>query len=81
MAELKVRFRANSRGEGLLGAAGGEEPICQRRRPKRHRFDPCGGKIPWRRARQPVAVLLPEESHGQRSLASYGPEGCRVGHD
>ena len=26
-------------------------------------------------------VLLPSEFHGQRSLASYSPWGCRVGHD
>ena len=32
------------------------------------------GKIPWRRAWQPTAVFLPGESHGQRSLASYGPQ-------
>ena len=33
-----------------------------------------GGKIPWRRPRQPTLVFLPGESHGQRSLA-----GCRHG--
>ena len=32
-----------------------------------------GSKIPWRRAWQPTLVFLPEESHGQRSLASYSP--------
>ena len=73
MAELRVRFRENSRKEGLLGGAGGKEPICQRRRPKRHRFDPWVRKIPWRRARQPTAVFLPRESHGQKSLAGYSP--------
>jgi len=26
-------------------------------------------------------VLLPGESHGQRSLVDYTPQGCRVGHD
>ena len=26
-------------------------------------------------------VFLPGESHGQRSLVSYRPWGCRVGHD
>ena len=34
----------------------------------RNRFDPWAGKIPWRRAWQPTPVLLPGESHGQRSL-------------
>jgi len=29
----------------------------------------------------PGSVFLPEESHGQRSLAGYGLWGCRVGHD
>ena len=28
-----------------------------------------------------MLVFLPGESHGQRSLASYSPWGCRVGHD
>ena len=27
---------------------------------------------------QPTSVLLPEESHGQRSLAGYSPWGLRV---
>ena len=40
---------------------------------KRLGFDPCVGKIPWRRAQQPTPVFLPEESHGQRSLADYSP--------
>ena len=34
-------------------------------------FDPWLGKIPWRRAWQPTPVLLPGESHGQRSLVGY----------
>ena len=53
--------------------------ICQYCR--RHRFDPWVGKIPWRRAWQPTPVFLPGESHGQRSLAGYSPQGCRVGQD
>ena len=32
-------------------------------------FDPWVRKIPWRRKWQPDPVLLPEKSHGQRSLA------------
>ena len=40
-------------------------------------FDPCIGKIPWRRRRQPTPVFLPGESHGQRSLAGYNPRGCK----
>ena len=35
----------------------------------------------WRRKWQPTPVFLPRESHGQRSLAGYGPWGLRVRHD
>ena len=38
-------------------------------------FDPWAGKMPWRRAWQPTSVFLPGESHGQRSLAVYSPQG------
>ena len=34
-------------------------------------FDPCVGKIPWKRACQLIPVLFSRESHGQRSLC-YG---------
>ena len=35
-----------------------------------------GGKVPWRRrAWQPTPVFLPGESHGERSLVGYGPQG------
>ena len=37
-------------------------------------FDPCVGKISWRRTQQPTPVLLPEK-HGQRSLVGYSPWG------
>ena len=32
---------------------------------------PWVGKIPWRRAWEPTLVLLPGESHGERSLVGY----------
>ena len=38
-------------------------------------FDPWLGKIPWRRKCQPTPVVLPGESHGQRSLVGYSPWG------
>ena len=50
------------------GGASGKEPACQWRRPKRPGFDPCVGKIPWRRKWQPTPVFLPGDLHGQRSL-------------
>ena len=34
-----------------------------------------GQEDPWRREWQPTQVLLPGESHGQRSQASYSPWG------
>ena len=54
-----------------------KEPACQCRRCKRHKFDPWLGKIPWRREWQPTPVILPGESHGQRSLVGYSPWGCK----
>ena len=58
---------------GFPGGANGKEPTCQCRRYKRLRFDPWVGKIPWRRAWQPIPGFLPGESHGWRSLAGYNP--------
>ena len=56
------------------GGASGKVPACQCRRQSLGwlgcRFDPCFGKIPWRRAWQPTPVFLPGESHGQRSLGA-----------
>ena len=48
---------------------------CQRRRRKRHRFDPWVGKIPWRRAWPPTPGFMPGEPHGRRRLVGYSPEG------
>ena len=39
------------------------------------RFDPWVVKIPWRRKWQPIPVFSPGESHGQRSLEGYSPQG------
>ena len=49
---------------GFLGGAIDKEPACQCRRPKRHRFNPWIGKIPWKRAWWPTPGFLPGESHG-----------------
>ena len=43
---------------------------------KRFGFNPWAGKIPWRRARQPTQVFLPEERGGLQSMGSQ-----RAGHD
>ena len=44
-------------------------------------FDPWVGRMPWRRERLPTPVLLPGESHGQRSLAGQSMESQRVRHN
>ena len=59
------------------GGPSGKEPACQQRRHRRHEFDPWAWKVPWRRAWQPTPVFLPGESHGQRSLEGYSPQGCK----
>ena len=48
-------------------------------------FQPCVGKIPWRREWQPTPVFLPGEFPGQRSLAAYNlwglwGRGTRLSH-
>ena len=44
---------------------------------RRSRFYPWVGKIPWSREWLPTSVFLPGEFHGQRSLVSYSPWGCK----
>ena len=66
---------------GFTGDASSKEPSCECRRHKRCGFDPWVGKIPWRRAQQPILVFLPGESHGQKSLAGCSPQRHRVRHD
>ena len=56
---------------GFPVGARNKEPSCQCWRCKRHRFDSCFGKTPWRRKWQPMPVCLSGESHGQRSLVGY----------
>ena len=67
----------NGVGERFPGGASGQEPTCQSSIWKRCGFDPWMGKIPWRRAWQLTPVFLPGESHGQRSLVGYGPQGWK----
>ena len=56
-------------------------PPASAGRHKRYGFNSWVGKIPWRRAWQPIPVFLAGESHGSRGLAGYGPWDRRVGHD
>ena len=57
--------------------ASGKEPTCWWRRHKRQRFDPWVGKIPWKRVWLSTPVFFPGESHGQRSLMGYSPQGLK----
>ena len=59
-------------GLGFLGGASGRESACPQKT-RRRGFDPWVGKIPWRRKWHLTPVLVPGESHGQRSLAGYSP--------
>ena len=58
---------------GFPGGASFSEPAYQCRRHNRCELHPWVGKVPWRRARRPTPVFLPEKSRGQRSLAGYSP--------
>jgi len=59
---------------GFPGGADGKEPACQCKRHKRLEFDPWIRKIPCKRALS-SPIFLSGESHGQRSLVGYSPEG------
>ena len=54
---------------------------CQCRRDGRCGFDTGVGKIPWRRARQPIPVFLPGKSHGQEPGGLWSMGLQRVGHN
>ena len=60
---------------GLPRWCSGKGSASKCRRLRRREFNPCIRKFPWRRKWQPAPVLLPGESHGQRSLVGYSPWG------
>ena len=39
------------------------------------KYPPWVGKIPWRRKWLAILLFSPGESHGQRSLVGYSPQG------
>lgn len=51
---------------GLPGSLGGEEPACQAG---------DAASVPWSSKRRPTLAFLPGESHRQRRLEGYGPQG------
>ena len=72
-SDMTERVHAKGIG-GLPWWLSDKEPTCQCRR---HKFDPWVRKIPWWRKWQPTPVFLPGESHEQRSLTGYSPQGRR----
>ena len=73
-AEEQERNENCGGGRQRVGFPGAQTvKVClQRRRP---RFRAWVRKIPWRREWQPTPAFWPGESHGQRSLAGYSPQG------
>ena len=55
----------------------GKESIYQCKKWKTRSFNPCVGKVLWRRKWQPTPVFLPGKFNGQRSLAGYSLWGCK----
>ena len=63
---FKNTFKYTYTSLGLPRWLSGKESACWCRRCG---FDPCTGRIPWRRKWQPTPVFLPGKSHRQKSLA------------
>ena len=65
---------------GVCGGTSGKEHASQCSRHETWvRF--LGQEDLWRRKWQPTPVFMPGESLGQRSLAVYGPQNCKVRHN
>ena len=65
---------------GFPGGVSGNDSTSQCKRLKRPWFNPWVGKITFflrRRTWQSIPVFLPGESHEQRSLVGYNPQGCK----
>ena len=73
----RVEGRRRQEGNmGFPGGVGGKEPACQCRRRKTHVQSLDGGDA-LEEGMVPTPVLLPGDSHGQRSLAWCSPWGHR----
>ena len=55
--------------EGLPWWLSSKESACSEGAAEDTGSIPRSGRLPWKRAEEPSAVLFPGESHGQRSLA------------
>ena len=71
LSSEELRHSTNAGNRGIFfKIPNGKESFCQCKRHKRHRFDLCVGKIPWRRAWQPTPIFLLGESHRGAWLAT-----------
>ena len=52
-----------------------KNPLANAGDTRDHGFSSWVWKVPWRRRWQSTPVFLPGESHGERSLAGYNPQG------
>ena len=70
------RWRRDWLRESPVSAPGDSECVSLADLPNRgDQPEPAVRQIPWRREWLPTPVFLPGESHGQRSLAGYSPQG------
>ena len=60
---------------GFPGGSAGKESACHARLTGDWGLIPGIRKTPWRRAWPSTPGFLPGESHGQRSLEGYSPQG------
>ena len=62
----------------IIFGVSGKEPSYQRRRQKRHGFDPWVVKMPWRRKWQPTPVFLSGKFHGAWQATVLGVTKSRT---
>ena len=55
----------------------GKESACQSRRPRRCEFDPCVGKIPWRRKWQLTPIFLTRKVMDRGAWQATVHRGCK----
>jgi len=53
----------------------GKESTCSARDTEDSGLIPGSGRFPWRKKWKPISVFLPGESHEQRGLVGYSPQG------
>ena len=81
MSDLKHRIRDKERNTVSSGGATSKEPVCQKRRPKRHKFDPWVGKIPGGGHGNPLQDSCLENPMDRGAWWATVHRVTRVGHD